>query len=441
MVSVLGVMQESQGGLSFAVPGRVIDLGTTGPRPSRSHDEYPPVTPARTRDGRPLVGGPRGAAARALRDGLPDPDRGDRRRPEAIDARGLRLLGPQPPGRGEAAARIGALRDAVERLRSETHTGWVGRQDDVTGFLAELSGGSWPGDPAAFIDEHGRALFGVDSATLRLEVPDTDTVPNVTTTRATQALGAVPVLDASLVLTGRGSPAATDEQRVTGVLGRVFPDLTVDTTPTITAEQATTIAAEASGGTTDGSARLVVLPSGSGALAWEVVVVGATPEDMQAGRYYIDAHTGDLVDVRPVSAELLPPVPHLGLSAAPDPNSVTVTGTDPLGRDLTAFGLQNGDRVELTDTTTDAWDAEQRTGAIQTFDASTLKNESALPGTLVSGPSTQISDPEAIAAQAYSHRIVDYYESLGRDSWDDRGGPLISSVHFGPENYCNAMFA
>ena len=342
---------------------------------------------------------------------------------------------------GEAAARIGALRDAVERLRSDTHTGWVGRQDDVTGFLAELSGGSWPGNPAAFIDEHGPALFGVDSATLRLEDPDTDTVPNVTTTRATQALGAVPVLDASLVLTGRGSPAATDEQRVTGVLGRVFPGLTVDTTPTITAEQATTIAAEASGGTTDGSARLVVLPSGSGALAWEVVVVGATPEDMQAGRYYIDAHTGDLVDVRPVSAEVLPPVPHLGLSAAPDPNSVTVTGTDPLGRNLTAFGLQNGDRVELTDTTTDAWDAEQRTGAIQTFDASTLKNESGLPGTLVTGPSTQISDPEAIAAQAYSHKIVDYYESLGRDSWDDRGGPLISSVHFGPEGYCNAMFA
>ena len=109
---------------------------------------------------------------------------------------------------GEAAARIGELRDAVERLRSDTHTGWVGRQDDVTGFLAELSGGSWPGDPAAFIDEHGPALFGVDSATLRLEDPDTDTVPNVTTTRATQALGAVPVLDASLILTGRGSPSA-----------------------------------------------------------------------------------------------------------------------------------------------------------------------------------------------------------------------------------------
>ena len=342
---------------------------------------------------------------------------------------------------GEAAARIGALRDAVERLRSDTHTGWVGRQDDVTGFLAELSGGSWPGSPAAFIDEHGPALFGVDSTTLLLGEPDTDTVPNVTTTRATQALSAVPVLDASLVITGRGSPASTDSQRVTGVLGRVFAGLTVATTPTISPEQATTIAAEASGGTTDGTARLVVMPTGTGVLAWEVVVVGATPEDMQAGRYYIDAHTGDLVDVRPVSAEILPPVQSLGQGAAPDPNSVTVTGTDPLGRDLTAFGLQNGNRVELTDTTTEAWDAEAGTGAVQTYDASTLKNESGLPGRLVDSPSTTIIDAEAIAAQAYSHRIVDYYESLGRDSWDGQGGSLVSSVHFGPEGYCNAMFA
>jgi hypothetical protein len=148
-----------------------------------------------------------------------------------------------------------------------------------------------------------------------------------------------------------------------------------------------------------------------------------------------------------VSAEVLPPTPKLGRSAArrgptaPDPNSVEVTGTDPLGRDLSAFGLQNGDRVELTDTTTEAWDAEQGTGAVQTYDASTLRNESGLPGTLVTSPSTKITDSDAIAAQAYSNKIVAYYEALGRNSWDDQGGPLISSVHFGPEDYCNAMFA
>ncbi len=348
---------------------------------------------------------------------------------------------------GEAAARIGALRDEIETLRKETGTGWTGRQDDVTGYLAELSGGSWHGSPESFVDEHGPGLLGVDSTALQLGDADTDTVPHVTTTRATQALGGVPVLDASLVLTGRGSPANTDDQRVTGLQGRVFPGLSVDTTPTISAELATTAAAEASGGTPDGTPRLVVVPNGAGVLAWEVVVVGSTPQDLQAGRYYIDAHAGGVVDVRPVSAEVLPPTPHLGQGASrrgatePDPRSVTVTGTDPLGRDLTAFGLQNGDRVELTDTATGAWDAEQGTGAVQTYDASTLRNESGLPGTLVSSPSTTITDSEAIAAQAYSHKIVDYWEALGRSSWDDHGGPLVSSVHFGPESYCNAMFA
>ena len=183
-------------------------------------------------------------------------------------------------------------------------------------------------------------------------------------------------------------------------------------------------------------------------LAWEVVVVGD-----DAGATCRPAATTSTPTPATWSTSgrcprrSLPPAPHLGRTAgrrhaaAPDPNSVTVTGTDPLGRDLTAFGLQNGDRVELTDTTTDAWDDQQRTGAVQTYDASALKNESGLPGTLVTSPSTKITDAEAIAAQAYSHRIVDYYESLGRDSWDDEGGPLISSVHFGPESYCNAMFA
>ena len=214
---------------------------------------------------------------------------------------------------GAAATRIGALRAAIERLRDETGTGFTGRQDDVTGFLAELTGGSWAGSPTAFVDAYGPALLGVDTSTLRFDDPDTVTVPHVTTTRATQSLGAVPVLDAQLVFSGRGDAASTDSERVTGVRGRAFPGLTVGTTPRIAAEEATTIAAAASGGTTDGAPRLVVLPTGSGVLAWEVLVVGTTPGDTVAGRYYVDAHTGDLADVRPVSAEVAP----AGLSARP----------------------------------------------------------------------------------------------------------------------------
>jgi Zn-dependent metalloprotease len=345
---------------------------------------------------------------------------------------------------GEVRARIAALQDGIDRLRGETHTGWTGRQDDVTGFLGDLSGGSWPGEPSAFMDDHGPTLFGVDSSSLRFEDPDTETVPNVTTTRATQAVGDVPVLDATLVFSGRGSSSHTDALRVTGVRGRVFPGLTVATTPTLTPEQASAAAAEAAGGSADGAARLVVLPTGTGVLAWEVVVVAATTDATSAGLYYVDATTGTIVEVRPVSADFSPPVPARRGTASgvePDVNSVEVTGKDALGRDRTAYGLQTAEGVELTDTTTEAWDAATRRGAVQTFDASAIKNVGELPGRLVTSPSTTITNPDAIAAQSFSHSIVAYWESLGRDSWDDAGGPLLSSVNFGPENFCNAFFA
>jgi Zn-dependent metalloprotease len=358
---------------------------------------------------------------------------------------------------GEVQARISALQKGIDRLRDETRTGWVGRQDDVTGFLGDLSGGAWRGEPSAFMDEHGSALFGVDSSDLRFGEPDSVTVPNVTTTRATQAVGDVPVLDATLVFSGRGSSASTDDLRVTGVRGRVYPGLTASTTPTLTAEQATAAAAAAAGGASGAAPpRLVVLPQGSGVLAWEVVVVGASSDDLAAGAYYIDATTGDVVDVRPVSAEVATPAPASlhpvgrvapGRASAarwvatPEANSVEVSGTDPGGRQLTAYGLQTDGGVELTDTTTPSWDPSTRTGSVQTYDASAVSNESRLPGELVVSRSTTITDPDVIAAQAFSHRIVDYYASLGRDSWDGRGGTLVSSVNYGPDSFCNAFFA
>ena len=343
---------------------------------------------------------------------------------------------------GEARARIASLRRAIDQLRAATRTGWTGRQDEVTGFLGDLSGGAWPGSPMAFLDEYGPALFGVDAATLRFEDPDTDTVPHVTSTRVTQALGDVPVLDASLVVSGRGGSASTDDLRVTGVRGRVFPGLTVATTPTLSAEQGAAAAVRAAGGTSDGPARLVVLPTGPGVLAWEVVVVAEGAGIGSAGRYYVDARTGDLLDVRPVAAGMVPPTAGpAARRAEPDPDSVQLSGQDSLGRDRTGYGLQTPTGVELTDTTTEAWDPATRSGAVQTYDASEVRSQGQLPGRLVTSPGTTVSDADAIAAQSFSHTILAYYQSLGRDSWDDRGGPLVSSVHFGEASYCNAMFA
>ena len=127
--------------------------------------------------------------------------------------------------------------------------------------------------------------------------------------------------------------------------------------------------------------------------------------------------------------------------ASPRPTASRSPGPTRSAAGSRAYGLQTGQGVELTDTTTPAWDPATRRGRSPPTTPPRLKNETKLPGPLWVSQSTTITDPEAIAAQAYSHDIVEYYEALGRDSWDAEGGPLISSVHFGPPDYCNAFFA
>ena len=105
-------------GLSFRAPGRVIDFGTTGPRPSRSHDDDPPASPARTEGGPTLVGRAGGDGAGPAGDRLPDPHRRRRGRPRTAHARGVRHLGPGPPDRRRGG---GPDRRAARRHRAAPH--------------------------------------------------------------------------------------------------------------------------------------------------------------------------------------------------------------------------------------------------------------------------------------------------------------------------------
>jgi Zn-dependent metalloprotease len=319
------------------------------------------------------------------------------------------------------------------------------------------------------MDEHGDALFGVDASALRLGTPDTETLPGIVTTKATQAVGEVPVLDASLVFVARGD-------RITGVRGQVFPDLTVSPTPTLPAEQAQAIAEQAAGGVAQRPPALVVMPTGAGVLAWHVTVAapsnGATP--LAAADYFVDATTGGILSVRQVTGEgkvALPwaasaahylrrvhlagsgsprptgrrygvsPTRSSGTTAAePDPGSVEITGPNPIGGTLTGHGVQTPNGVALLDTTTPSWDQGSRTGGISTYDASNVRNSGQLPGELVTSPDSTIRDAESMAAQALSRDVYDYYQSLGRDSWDGAGGSMVSSVHYGPSDFCNSFF-
>ncbi len=377
------------------------------------------------------------------------------------------------PGGGAAAggsdvrSRLAGLQKAVDRLRQETGTGWVGRQDDVTGYLSELSGGSWPGTPTAFADVYGPDLFGIDSSVLSLGEPDAVTVRGITTTKATQQVADVLVQDASLVFVERGG-------RVTGVRGRVFPGLTVLTDARLPADQARAVAEQASGGAAQAPPSLVVLPRGAGVLAWLVpVAVTSDPTaPLAAANYYIDAVTGDILSVEQVTGEgrvALPfaasaaayldrvhlsggeslrrsgprtgaPASRTSETSAPDPGSVEVTGPNPIGGTLTGHGVQTAKGVELLDTTTPSWDQQGSRGGISTYDASRVTSSAQLPGKLVTSKDTTIRDAEAMAAQALSRDVYDYYASLGRDSWDGEGGSMVSSVHYGPSDFCNSFF-
>jgi hypothetical protein len=333
--------------------------------------------------------------------------------------------------------RIAALEESITALRKESGTGWVGRQDDVTGYLADLSGGSRPGDATDFMDDYGPALFAVDSSGLELDEPDTETVPGVVTTRATQVLAGVPVLDGALVFSGRSGAAG---QQLTGVRGRVFPGLDVSTRPKIGEIAAADLAEKASGGKSEGEAHLVVVPRGNGVLAWEVLVVSDAPvgsePDGPVGTYYIDAITGDVVTVRPTSMEVAVP----SLVRDPDPNAVEISGVDPVGIEVRGQGLRVAAGVELTDTTTTSWDQASRRGGVSTYDADDVASDNQLPGRLIVSPDTTVRDPDALGAHVFAHDVLEYYQGLGRNSWDDNGGSLISSVNYGPDDFCNAFF-
>jgi Zn-dependent metalloprotease len=376
----------------------------------------------------------------------------------------------------DVQARLDELQAAIDDLRDTTGSGWVGRQDDITGYLAELSGGRYFGAQDAtspevigsFLESYGSRLFGIGAADITLGAETAVTGVGSTSIRGEQEVDGVPVLDAVLTFT---IGAADDEPRLSAVRGRVYPGLTVDTTPQVGADRARRLAARLSGGSVQGDPRLVVMPGGPGQLAWELAVVGVTESGTQVtpadGLYYLDASTGDVITVRPSSAEVAPLVPHgasygsprsaigrvhgtaptiarlpHGLRAA-DSASVDVTGAGPNGESLTAHGVRTQRGVLLKDTTVPTYDAATGEGGIQVFDAGGSDDESQLPGTpyVQSGSGTTITDPDAIAAQAYSRAVYDYYdETYGRQSWDGAGASMVSTVNVGGGDFCNAFF-
>ena len=352
------------------------------------------------------------------------------------------ILRPSATWRGSVSAsafdeRLRALTAAVDRLRTETRTGWIGLQDDQTGFLAELTGGSYAGDgrdPArGLLESYALDLFGVpaDQLEVRAGAEAADIL---------QQLDGVPVAAGRLVASLSGEPA-----KVRVVRGRVFPGLDVDTEPRIRREAARRIAGRESRGTVD-AVELIVLPTPApGVLAWDVLVTGA--RDPRAGgvlqtRYVVDADSGALLDVVPASGEAAAVAMDrfaapAGLAQQASGEPVDVSGAGPVGQPLTAKGTRLPDgTVQLVDATVPWFDAGTSTGAVMIHDADLINQD---PAPIATFSSPQIDDPDSIAAASFGRYVLDYYRDVhGRDSWDGAGGTLHLTVHVFVE--CNAMF-
>ena len=372
----------------------------------------------------------------------------------------------------DVSGRLASLQRAINQLRRATGSGWVGRQDDVTGYLGELTGGRYAPEGAdtegdatatatAFLDEYAEDLFGVPADAVVVPTDGETDASDSLVLRAQQEVAGVPVLDGGLVMTVGGD----DEQaRLNVVRGRVFPGLDVSTDPRITPRLARREAIRLTQGQVKGRPRLVVLPRDTGKLAWEVNVFAAGQSEagiqLSDGLYYLDAVSADLLEVRPTTAELAAPSVFSKLLSKASPNvsrrltqmvlasldapkgqPVDVTGNAPYIGRVTAKGLRDNQGVSLIDTTTPSYNAASGRGGIYTFSADGSSSNSSLPGRLYRQSSTEISDPDAIGAQKVSRIVYDYYAGIGRNSWDGKGASMVSTVNFSDGDYCNAFFS
>lgn len=360
------------------------------------------------------------------------------------------------------------LTQAVERLRSETASGWVARQDDETGYVGQLRGGDFgvagSDDPRAvaeaFLDAYGPDLFGVTAAHIELPEESAADASGNTSLRGQQHVDGVPVVDGVLTL---ATSVTGEEARLTLVSGRVFPGVDVDTEPTVSRRKAAMAAEESTAQTSaegsaeptaQGQAELVVLPVGdrAGALSWRVIVVGGSVEGVE--EVFVDANTGRVLRTRPGQISALPRF--RGTGGSGDRSAVAqagggggepvpLTGQGPRGEELAATGTRRPDgTIVVRDTTTPWYDPATDRGVIEVYDGTGLSQGQIdqLNGRLATSDGPRVQDGDVIAAQSYARYLSDYWHQVfGRRGWDGEGGNLGAVVHIGGEDFCNASFS
>ncbi|MEU6717200.1 M4 family metallopeptidase [Nonomuraea sp. NPDC046802] len=222
------------------------------------------------------------------------------------------------------------------------------------------------------------------------------------------------------------------EREVTGAGGRFHTELSVGTTPAITASAAAGLARNRL--VTDQRVRetiktkpgeLLVVPRGKGVLAWHVTLTGKDEVNKRPILLdaYVDAHSG-----RPLFA----------IDRLRSEGPVTAGGRSSDGRavQLNAYRRADGG-YELRDRARPMWNGT--TGEILTYDAKGADVENVMapgipPGIELSRSSAlafgqEHTESGAVDAHWGAGQVYEYYNKLGRDGLDGNGGTMYSVVN------------
>ncbi|WP_327103950.1 M4 family metallopeptidase [Nonomuraea glycinis] len=240
--------------------------------------------------------------------------------------------------------------------------------------------------------------------------------------------------------------ADQDGQRVvTGAGGRFHTELSVDPTPTVTAETAGKLARAlltknriTRESVEAGAGELVVVPRGTGVLAWRIPLKG---HDRAAKRpvlrdAYVDARSG---------------APLFAVDRLHFEGPVQATGQGAHGEQRTLNAYQNaGDAYELRDRARPMWNGA--TGEILTYDAAggdvfDYLGSGVPDGTKLAQSPTpafgpQHTDSGAVDAHWGAGQVYEYYRRLGREGLDGAGGTMHSVVNvtYLGEPFANAFW-
>ncbi|MCL2733416.1 MAG: M4 family metallopeptidase [Actinomycetia bacterium] len=302
-----------------------------------------------------------------------------------------------------------------------------------------------PGTPA----QAARAHLKDHRDTYRIPVSDLKTLQttrdgNQTSVRFQQEHHGVPVFGAQYAVQTR---AAAGGQQVTSATGTLYTDLTVSTTPTVSASTAQQrmrtldrSVREVQGARTQDHG-LVVLPDAhGGTLAWHFTVTGARTDGSPVRQeVYVDARIGGIV------------LSYNNIDAA-DAAPATGTGVRMDGSEVPLNVNQEADgSYSLVDSTRAMFAGTG--GQIRTYDAQ-RKSYTLVAGgpvsddiPLVASPTTRFDGTAttsgAVDAHVNAGKVYEFYKNeMGRDGIDGKGGTVYSVVNVssGGKDYANAFW-